>query len=287
MKNLVKWVLRTLVCGVAKLLQLGAVGRNLDAQLLAMMTTRTEEVVHGGVRLTFTTPNEQNRWRARTFATKEPETLEWIDTVPRGAVLWDVGANVGLYTCYAAKARGCEVIAFEPSVFNLEMLARNVVLNGLTRQVTLMPLPLSGRLAVSQLNMTSTEWGGALSTFGESFGHDGRALRPIFEYQTLGVSMQDAVELLRLPWPDYIKMDVDGIEHLILSGGDAVLARVEGILIEVNDDFREQAVGCAEQLARAGLTLVEKRHSPIVTETEFRGAFNQIWARDVPPSAGR
>jgi len=95
-----------------------------------------------------------------TFSTKEPETLEWIDKIPQGSVIWDVGANIGLYTCYAAKARGCRVFAFEPSVFNLELLARNIFLNELTDRVTIIPTPLSNTLAFNALNMQTTEWGG-------------------------------------------------------------------------------------------------------------------------------
>ena len=77
-----------------------------------------------------------------------------------------VGANVGIYSVYAAKVRECKVYAFEPSVFNLEILARNIHLNELVEQVTIVPLPLSNRLQKSKLNMSTTDWGGALSTFG-------------------------------------------------------------------------------------------------------------------------
>src|SRR6185437_4913944 len=86
-------------------------------------------VSHGGISLRLATPNWLADWRVNTFATKEPETLDWIDSLPEGAVLWDIGANVGLYSVYAAKARRCRVWAFEPSVFNVELLARNIFLN--------------------------------------------------------------------------------------------------------------------------------------------------------------
>jgi hypothetical protein len=64
----------------------------------------------------FVTPNNLNLYRAKTFSTKEPETLEWIDQMDDGSCMWDIGANVGLYTIYAAKHRRCEVIAYEPSL---------------------------------------------------------------------------------------------------------------------------------------------------------------------------
>ena len=214
-----------------------------------------------------------------TFSTKEPETLEWIDGIPEGAVVWDIGANVGLYSCYAAMQRGCKVFAFEPSVFNLELLARNINLNKLKDHISIIPLALSDKLAVAELNMTSTEWGGALSTFGQDYGHDGETMQKIFEFKTLGLSMEDAVNLLKITPPDYIKMDVDGIEHLILQGGKSLLKHVQGVLIEINDEFVEQSKVSASCLTDAGLTMVSKRHSEMVEESAFNDAFNQVWFR--------
>lgn len=242
---------------------------------------RIHEVKHGGLTLKFAAPNPLCDWRARTFSTKEPETLEWIDSIPTGAVLWDIGANIGLYSVYAARSRGCRVWAFEPSVFNLELLARNIHANDLTDLICIVPVALSDRLGSSQMRMTTTEWGGALSTFGREFGWDGEAIRQVFKFQTLGLSMEDAVQRLALPDPDFIKMDVDGLEHFILQGGAAVLQGAKGVLIEVNDDFHAQAKQCQRLLNEAGLVLREKRHSEMIASstTGFQNSYNQIWVR--------
>jgi FkbM family methyltransferase len=254
-------------------------GRYVYAQIIAQAMNQTQSVNHGGLILKFSVPNALNRYRADTFSTKEPETIEWIDRIPEGAVVWDIGANVGLYSCYAAKQRGCRVFAFEPSVFNLELLARNIYLNALTDRITIIPLPLSDGLAVSKLNMTSTEWGGALSTFGQSYGHDGKTMQKVFEFPTLGLAMGDAIDLLKIPQPDYIKMDVDGIEHLILKGGAPVLSKVQGVLIEINDRFIAQASDAAKYLAEAGFTMKEKRHAAVFDTGMAEHTFNQIWVR--------
>ena len=58
-----------------------------------------------------------------------------------------------------------------------------------------------------------------MSTFVHSYGHDGETMQKVFVIPTIGLSMVDAVGLLRISQPDYIKMDGDGIEHLILKGG--------------------------------------------------------------------
>ena len=242
---------------------------------------RIQQVRHQDVCLVFATPNALNQYRADTFSTKEPETLEWIERMSENSVLWDIGANVGLYSCYCAKQRGCTVYAFEPSVFNLELLARNIYLNGLTQSVTIVPLPLSESLTRSTLNMTNLDWGGALSTFGKGYGHDGEAIQKVFEFQTIGLSMTDAVRLLNIPVPDYIKMDVDGIEHLILRGGMDVLLQVKEVLIEINDQFDEQANDANKYLLEAGFILKEKRHAEYFDQQSGSGkhTFNQIWVR--------
>lgn len=274
-------ILGKLARGAANLLRGVGPGRRFAEMLVDTAMQERRRAIHGGVALNFATPNALNAWRVETFSTKEPETLQWIDAIPRGATLWDVGANVGLYTCYAAKARDCRVFAFEPSVFNLELLARNLFLNGLVNTVTIAPLALSDELASSVLRMTTTEWGGALSTFGKQFGWDGKDIRQVFEYRTLGVTMDEAVQRLQIPMPDYVKMDVDGLEHYILQGGATVLSHIKGILIEVNDDFREQADTCRNLLLAAGLTMTEKLHSEMIAASKsgFQTSYNQIWSR--------
>ncbi len=279
MKQVIKQLVKSGINGVLKTAVRTSVGSYSLSQLSGEVMRRTRSVQHQGVELTFVIPNDICRFRINTFSTKEPETLEWIDGVPRGSVLWDIGANVGLYTCYAAKARGCRVFSFEPSVFNLEILARNIFLNGLSGQATIIPISLSDTLAFSTLNMGSTEWGGAMSTFDKDYGHDGQTLDKTFEFPTMGISMMDAVELLKIPKPDYIKMDVDGIEHLILKGGATVLRDIQGMLIEINEEFEKQSEDSTRYLVDAGLVLKERRQSDMLKSGPYQHIYNQIWHR--------
>src|SRR5205823_315257 len=148
--------------------------------------------------------------------------------------------------------------------------------NKLTEQVAIVPFPLSNTLELSHLNMSNTNWGGSLSTFGQDYGVDGRPLQKVFDFQTIGIAMDEAVELLRIPQPDFIKMDVDGIEHLILSGGARVLQNINSILVEINDAFELQAQEAARYLEQAGFRLVSKKHSDLLEKhPDFRGIFNQ------------
>jgi FkbM family methyltransferase len=241
--------------------------------MLNSAMSRTREVRYRTHQFTLAAPNALNNYRIDTFATKEPETLEWIDAIPEGAVLWDVGANVGLYSIYAAKVRNCDVYAFEPSVFNLELLARNIFLNRAQDRITICPFPLSDASGVNSFRLSTTEWGGALSSFGAAFDQSGEPLRDIFEYRVFGLAVGEVVALLKVPEPRYIKIDVDGIEHFILRGARQVLPKVESVLIEINDAFREQAEEATGLLAAAGLRCERK------CDLGVPNMFNQWWVR--------
>jgi FkbM family methyltransferase len=246
-------------------------GRFVDRLVNARMH-RTITATHNGQTMRFVDANHLCRYRANSFSTKEPDTLEWIDAIPEGSVLWDIGANVGLYSIYAAKYRKCRVFAFEPSVFNLEMLARNIHVNQLQALITIVPLALSDQLGASLLRMTSTDWGGALSSFGKDVDQNGQKMQSVFEYRTVGLTMGAAINYLGIPNPRFIKLDVDGIEHFVLQGGCDVLKSVDSVLVEINDYFYDQAERSSELLAVAGLTLYRKRHM-------VDGQYNQWWRR--------
>ena len=78
-------------------------------------------------------------------------------------------------------------------------------------------------------------------------------------------------------------MDVDGLEHLILQGGDEVLKNVESILIEVNENFEEQNFEVQKILTDAGLTLIDKKISSAEfsepSELQAQATCNQIWKK--------
>ena len=57
-------------------------------------------------------------------------------------------SHIGLYSCYAVKRADCQVYAFEPSVFNFELLAKNIYLNSLSDKIAIISLPLFDSLAV-------------------------------------------------------------------------------------------------------------------------------------------
>lgn len=272
MRSLVFAVVRATVRGLGRF----NAGRAILDEVLECLrrnSMNTSGIAEGGL-LRFATPNRLTRWRTETFNSKEPETLEWIQGFGPTDVLWDVGANVGLYTCYAA-ARGHRVVAAEPSPFNLELIARNLILNGIVDHVTVVPIALTDRSGTGPLQFSDTRNGGALSTFREGYGSSGDTFDAQFDFPTVGISLAEAVDKFGLPKPDHLKLDVDGIEHLILAGAGEYLRAVKSVLVELDDRFEDQKRSCRRLLTDAGLRCSFKAQPP----EGVVGISNQIWTR--------
>ena len=50
----------------------------------------------------------------------------------------------------------------------------------------------------------------------KNYSHDGNKMKIKFSYKTLGISLDRICDEFKFPLPDYVKIDVDGLEHLIL-----------------------------------------------------------------------
>ena len=79
--------------------------------------------------------------------------------------------------------------------------------------------------------------------------------------------------------PRYLKIDVDGIEHLILAGASNLLLSIESIQVEINDNFQEQESVSTRLLTDLGFVMVSKRHSDMIANSKsgFDNTFNQVW----------
>ena len=279
MKKSLKILIETFLKIVTHILGKINPGRYILDELNKNIIKKKKTILFKDLKLIFYTPNRLCYYRVNTFQTKEPETLEWIGKFKERSIFWDIGANIGLYSCYAAKKNLCKVYAFEPSIFNLEWLGRNIFLNNLVEKIVVVPIPLTEIISENTLNFSSTDWSGALTTFGQSYGHDGKDLKKVFEFPTLGLSMNDVKNLLKITQPDYIKIDVDGIEHLILKGGEKVLLNTKELLIEVNEKFDQQKNNCVKYLKELGFSLKEKKRSDLFKNTDFSSIYNQIWVK--------
>lgn len=235
-------------------------------------------VKHDGITLVFGTPNFACRNRVNQFSEKEPETLDWIERFEKTDVFFDVGANIGLYSCYAGKL-GIETYCFEPSVFNIMQLATNIHRNDLSERVSVLSFPLLEQPRLDWMMHPDQTVGGALSSFSHNVTWDGSEIDANFKYKTLGMSLDAVVNWYGIPNPTHLKVDVDGIELMILEGGASVLRSVQSLLIEVNQDLKNQNAEMERILKDAGLKKIKQENSALIRSNQFSQCVNQIWVR--------
>ena len=143
---------------------------------------------------------KMEKWRAETFWTKEPETLEWIESFEPKSRFIDVGANVGQYSLYTASL-GNYVLAFEPQPANYQSLLRNIGLNKFFDLITAYPFALAEKQKITSLKIDSNDTAGKSGTRFQKHGNYFVQCQPLSYH-----------------FADYVKIDVDGIELEIVNG---------------------------------------------------------------------
>jgi FkbM family methyltransferase len=266
------------VLGMA-LMPLGSRRRTfVQADLSACLAPiRTIETTHGALR--FYCPSKLTVWRANTLLTKEPETISWIDSFGPQDVLWDIGANVGLYTIYAA-ARGIRVLAFEPSAWNSFVLNRNIEINGMGDRVTALPVAFGAKSGTGSLVSSAPQPGSALNEF--RLGTELRTPSSELHAQgAIGYTLDDFVDQFDVELPDHLKIDVDGLEPQIVAGGTNFLCsqRLRSVSIEIDSEQQEAVDAISRALETAGFRLAGRRHGQDFEVGPWQSIYNYLFVR--------
>jgi len=163
-------------------------------------------------------------------------------TITPGSVVFDIGAHVGFYTLLAADLVGPagRVVAFEPVSRNLTYLRRHLRQNGFSH-VTVIDRAVCDRTGVARFE----EGPGSCKLMGR--------LSPTGEFWVNTVSLDEKVSCGELPPPDFIKIDVEGAELLVLWGATTVLSRARPKLF-LSTHGAELHRECCEFLHALGYT---------------------------------
>lgn len=158
----------------------------------------------------------------------------WINHIPKGSVFWDCGANTGVYSLYAALDGNVKVVAFEPSAFNYSLIMRNVELNNLSNNIYPLCIALNDRTVADYFYMQNTRVGSAKNSFGVEKWWLGD-FTTVLKHAMIGFTIDDLLQQFDLPFPNYMKIDVDGNEEKVLSGAKNSLKdpRLKSIAIEL------------------------------------------------------
>ena len=194
------------------------------------------EITHAGTRMVFSTPTLFTKGRVDTIYSKEPCTLEWIASFAASDVFIDVGANVGMYSIWAAATQQTQVFAFEPEAQNYALLNRNILLNNLSGRVKAYCMGLSDQPGLTSLHMQDLRPGGSNHALGEALDFRHQPMKTSFEQGCIADTLDRLVAAGEVPLPNHVKIDVDGFENKVIAGARDILKNPEmrSLLIETN-----------------------------------------------------
>lgn len=169
----------------------------------------------------------------------EQSYTQYLPPPMPGAVILDVGANVGLFTIWMARRfPNCRVVALEPFPDNYQLLLQNVA----SARVN--------NVECHQLALGSTTGRGTMVDGGtRSLDHQ---LIPAATLNgpdmTSIVTLADLLDLVKAPGKIFCKMDIEGSEYDVFAHADqAITARIEQYAIEYHDNLRPGALALLRQ----------------------------------------
>ena len=169
-----------------------------------------------------------------------------------GDVIWDIGANCGVFATACADLSGSNgsVLAIEPDTTTAKVLHMNAAAS-----------PGTGRAAIDVLECAVSD---CLGTGALSIANRGRSTNYLASVggrsDTGGSRGTRRVVTVTLDWlaaqfrmPSLMKIDVEGAEAMVIRGGMRVLRDAQPVILcEVGDDTRAEV---CEALSRLGYTL--------------------------------
>jgi FkbM family methyltransferase len=159
------------------------------------------------------------------------------EVVGPGDVVWDIGANVGLFSFAAAVAAGPSgrVLAVEPDALLVRLLRRSAVASDGRAPVEILPVAIADKIGVAQFHVARRN---RSTSYLEGFGTT----------QTGGIRTSELVPTVTLDWlaehfpmPTVVKIDVEAAELPVLAGGTRILRAGPTIICEVAGDNAEAA----------------------------------------------
>jgi len=213
-------------------------------RVLPAITHPTKKCTIRGLEFHLDARNERIAQVPYASGAYEPEESAAIEALVRpGSVFVDIGANLGYFTCLAARAAGPtgRVVAFEPDRLNVRLLRRNVRANRF-ENVTIVPAAVGGRdgeieLFRSEINHTDHR----VYDSGEGRGAERVRLVSLDSY------------FPRASRIDVLKIDIQGFEAQAFAGMRRILAEQRDRLVILTEFFpeglEEAGSGPAELLA--------------------------------------
>ena len=179
--------------------------------------------------------------------------------VQPGMTVWDIGANVCLFS-FCAATKGAKVYAVEADIFLVSLLRRSARETKL--DVTPIPLALSDKLDLVQFHIAER---------GRSANHIGVGMS-----DAGGTRWTETVPCATLDWlaerltkPEFIKIDVEAMENAVLRGGQRLLREHHPTIFCEVSEYPESRKETTEILRDLGYRLFNVKNNQWVESAVF------------------
>lgn len=149
--------------------------------------------------------------------------------IDEGDVVFDIGANVGVFSLFASLVKGTQVYAFEPHPKNYGILTNNVSKNNI-ETIRCFNYAL-GLKEEERLLIEGNIAGGHKLSYNNESTNSEETLK------VTSVTLKSMMEKLNIDTIDFIKLDCEGAEgEVIKSLGQEGLKRIKKMAIEFHDN---------------------------------------------------
>lgn len=176
---------------------------------------------------------------------KEDNIKEYINELPQGSIFYDLGANLGWFSLHAASI-GLNVYAFEVDENNFSGLKDNIEANHHLSNIQAFNIGIADSKKIINLRTRSHVIGDHRKTLDlPIFSADPVIIAENFKKQIEVNSLDNIIEENNLPYPNHLKVDIDGSEYAFLIGSPNVLDNAESMVIEffTESKYFEESIG--------------------------------------------
>jgi FkbM family methyltransferase len=225
--------------------------------------------------------DELSAWRGKTFYSKEPETLKWLEffamTNHNREIFVDVGANIGIYTLYWLHFPNTRAIAIEPFDENIRLLSKNISMNNFMTRVDIISKPLSSENTLGWSIINDIRPGG--SDYKLSLNNN------LNQSNSIKVETLTLDSILGGKKEKYIlKIDTDGTDFDILKGAELALkdGKIVSLLIESSEEdqrFIESYLKRFDLFADSRFNLIDE-HSDTRRKINGKKERNRVYSKN-------
>jgi len=147
-------------------------------------------------------------------------------------IVFDVGCNVGYSSLLISQSESVHrIVLVEPNPLSLSIAAENLILNDKSSNVIFIPKAAYGK-SRETIQLWTMPGPFAAASTDIKFSESGSMASTCIDVET--ITLDDIAGTYNL-WPDFVKIDVEGVEYSVLEGSSKIaMKRDTKFLVEVH-----------------------------------------------------